>query len=319
MVPRFATRPDMMKQRQQILDQLHTVRDYLRYATSLMTRNKVYFGHGSDNAWDEAVFLLQAALHWPQAMEPHILDSRLLVSEREAILDLLLARVEQRMPLPYLTGRAWFADMPFKIDRRAIIPRSPIAELIEQGFTPWYGGSSVDRVLDLCAGSGCIGIACAAWLQQPQVDLVDLSPAALSLAQENIAEHNLHDQVHVIESDLFAALAADEKRYDIIVSNPPYVDSRDLAEMPAEYRHEPSMALAAGDDGLSLARRILAESSDYLAADGLLVLEVGNSATALQAQYPGVPFTWVDFERGGEGVLVISATELAAQRHHFQV
>ncbi len=306
-----------MKNRRELLDQLQTVRDYLRWATSYMTEHKVYFGHGSDNAWDESVFLLQAALHWPEPLDEKVLDSRLLLPERERVLDFLLLRVEQRMPLPYITGRAWFAGIPFAIDRRAIIPRSPIAELIEQGFAPWYSGPPIERVLDLCAGSGCIGIACAAYLPDADVDLADISTTALALAQDNICEHELQSRVRAIQSDLFSALAAEGKRYDIIVSNPPYVDAGDLASMPAEFHHEPALALAAGEDGLELAHGILREAGDFLSEHGLLILEVGNSATALEQQYPDIPFTWIDFERGGEGVLVITATELAEVRGRF--
>jgi ribosomal protein L3 glutamine methyltransferase len=308
-----------MKDREDIVNQLHTVRDYVRWGTSLMTEHGVFFGHGSDNAWDESLFLVQAALHWPQPFTEQVLDSRLLLVERNKIIDWLLRRTQQRLPLPYITGRAWFAGLQFNVDRRVIIPRSPIAELIEQDFAPWYAGAGIESVLDLCAGSGCIGIACAMYMPDARVDLVDISTAALELATENIRLHAVADRVVPIQSDLFAALAPEKKRYDLIVSNPPYVDAADLASMPAEFRHEPGIALAAGEDGLELAHRILREAPDYLADDGLLVLEVGNSAVALERCYPDIAFTWVDFERGGEGVLVISAAELAANRASFTV
>ena len=308
-----------MKNRQDIVNELHTVRDYVRWATSTMVERGVYFGHGSDNPWDEALFLVQAALHWPQPLDAQVLDSRLLMVERKRIVDWVLLRVEQRLPLPYITGRAWFAGLAFISDRRAIIPRSPIAELIEQKFEPWYSGEPITAVLDLCAGGGCIGIACAVTMPEARVDLIDLSAGALALAADNIKLHGVQERVTAIESDLFAALATQSKRYNIIVSNPPYVDAADLASMPAEYRHEPALALGSGDDGLELARRILSEAGDYLTDDGLLVLEVGNSAVALQQQYADIPFTWIDFERGGEGVLVFSAAELAAHRRYFHV
>lgn len=308
-----------MKNRQEIVNQLHSVRDYVRWSTSTMVEHGVYFGHGTDNAWDESLYLVQAALHWPQPLDAQMLDSRLLIPERNRIVDWVLKRVEQRMPLPYITGSAWFAGLPFTIDRRAIIPRSPIAELIEQDFQPWYQGEQLESVLDLCAGSGCIGIACAMYMPAIEVDLVDLSAPALALAQENIVRHSLQDRVTAIESDLFAALAPEGRRYNIIVSNPPYVDSSDLASMPAEYRHEPALALGSGSDGLELSRKILREAGNYLNDDGLLVLEVGNSAVQLEQQYPEIAFTWIDFERGGEGVLVITAEELAAQQHLFDV
>jgi ribosomal protein L3 glutamine methyltransferase len=308
-----------MKNRQQIVEQLQTVRDYVRWGTSLMSRHQVFFGHGTDNAWDESLFLVQAALDWPQPIDAQILDSRLLREERERIVDWLLLRVEQRMPLPYISGRAWFAGLPFIVDRRVIIPRSPIAELIEEQFAPWFQGEDIRLVLDLCCGSGCIGIACAMHIPGAEVDLVDISEPALAVARDNIALHQLEKRVTAIESDLFTALAADKKRYDVIVSNPPYVDAADLATMPAEFRHEPSIALAAGEDGLELAHQILRHAGTYLSDNGLLVMELGNSAQALENYYPEVPFIWVEFEHGGDGVLVISARELAAHQSLFGV
>ena len=298
-----------------ITEQLVTVRDYLRWGVSVMTQRDVYFGHGTDNAWDECLALLQAALYWPQPLEANVLDARLLRAERQRVFDFLEQRVEQRVPLPYLTGEAWFAGLSFAIDRRAIIPRSPLAEVIEAEFAPWYRGAGITRVLDLCTGSGCIGIACAQWLPECTVDLVDISAEVLTLAEHNIARHQVADRVRAVRSDLFAGLPA--QRYDVIVSNPPYVDSADLASMPAEFHHEPALALAAGEDGLELARRILHQAADFLADDGLLLLEVGNSAEALQAQFPDLPFTWIELARGGDGVLVASASELEQWRSRF--
>ncbi len=306
-----------MKNRQEIIETLQTVRDYVRWGSSLMARHRVFFGHGTDNAWDESLFLVQAALDLPDPIDAQILDSRLLREERIRIVDWFSMRVEQRLPLPYISGRAWFAGLPFIVDRRVIIPRSPIAELIEQHFAPWFPGTRISSVLDLCCGSGCIGIACAAYISEARVDLVDISAPALDLAAQNIALHQLEDRVTLIQSDLFAALADPHKRYDVIVSNPPYVDAADLASMPPEFRHEPGIALAAGEDGLELAHRILRGAADYLSDNGLLVMEVGNSAVALENYYSDVPFTWIEFERGGEGVLAISAAELAAYQKYF--
>jgi ribosomal protein L3 glutamine methyltransferase len=306
---------DISEDREEVIGQLVTIRDYLRWGVSLMVQRDVFFGHGTDNAWDECLALLQAALYWPQPLEPNVLDARLLPAERGRVIDWLVQRVEQRVPLPYLTGQAWFAELLFDIDRRAIIPRSPLAELIEVGFEPWYQGAGIHRVLDLCTGSGCIGIACARWLPDCTVDLVDIAADVLTLAQQNIVRHDVVQRVSPWRSDLFDALPA--QRYDVIVSNPPYVDAGDLASMPAEFHHEPALALAAGDDGLHLAKRILYQAVDYLAADGLLLLEVGNSAEALQAQYPELPFTWVELARGGDGVLVASAAELAQWHQRF--
>lgn len=301
----------------EVTEQLVTVRDYLRWGTSVMSECGVYFGHGTDNAWDECLALLQGALHWPQALDAAVLDSRLLPAERARVVDYVLQRVEQRLPLPYITGRAWFAGLPFKVDRRVIVPRSPLAELIEQGLQPWYRGPQPPRVLDLCAGSGCIGIAAAVWIPGSEVDLVDISPEALALAGENIALHGVGDRVRPVLSDLFDALEPGEDRYDLILSNPPYVDAGDLAALPAEFRHEPMLALAAGDDGLDCARRILRRAAEFLTDDGLLVLEVGNSARALEEVFPDLAFTWVELERGGDGVMVASVDELRLWQERF--
>lgn len=305
-----------MDDKETIVNTLVTVRDYLRWATSLMSREQVFFGHGSDNPWDESVFLLQAALDWPEDLSEKILEAKLLPKERERVVDWLGQRVGQRKPLPYITGRAWFAEMPFICDERAIIPRSPIAELIRQGYEPWYQGCGIQRVLDLCAGGGCIGIASAMWLPDCEVDLVEIDPDTAQLAQDNIAFHGLGERVKLVQSDLFDGLP-DGSRYDVIVSNPPYVDAADLASMPEEFHHEPGLALAAGADGLDLARRILAQAADFLSDDGLLVLEVGNSGEALEQAFPSLGFTWVDFEHGGEGVLVAAASELKQWRELF--
>jgi ribosomal protein L3 glutamine methyltransferase len=222
--------------------------------------------------------------------------------------ELLRRRITEHLPLPYLLGRAWFAGLEFYCDPRAIIPRSPIAELILHGFQPWYGGPQPRRVLDLCCGGGCIGLAVAHYFPGVEVDLLDIDPGALDLARENVALLGLGQRVNVVQSNLFDALR--EVRYDLILSNPPYVDASDLASMPAEFHHEPELALGSGPDGLVLTRSILARAADFLHDTGLLVVEVGNSWTALEQAYPTVPFTWVEFEQGGHGVLALSAREL---------
>jgi ribosomal protein L3 glutamine methyltransferase len=224
------------------------------------------------------------------------------------IKQVLLQRVEQHKPLPYLLGRAYFAGLQFLCDERAIIPRSPLAELILNDFKPWYGGPPPARILDLCCGGGCIGLAVAHYFPDTTVDLVDLDPAALALARDNAAALGLTQRVDIIQSDLFAALAG--RRYDLILSNPPYVDSEDLAGLPAEYLHEPELALGSGTDGLDLTRRILATARQYLQDTGMLILEVGNSWPALETAYPRLPFTWLEFEHGGHGVFALSAEEL---------
>jgi ribosomal protein L3 glutamine methyltransferase len=293
----------------QIKAELDTVGDGLRWAEACFAEAELYFGHGTDNAWDEALHLVLGSLQLPMESDPSVLDCQINDSEKEQLIRNVRRRVDERVPVPYLTGRAWFAGLEFKIDRRALIPRSPIAELIERDFAPWYAGPPLQRVLDLCCGGGCIGLAVAAWNPEARVDLVDIDDDALALARENCELLKLEDRVDMIRSDLFEALRG--RQYDLIITNPPYVDEEDLATMPPEYRHEPALALGSGVDGLDITRRILETAVHYLAPDGLLVGEVGNSWLALQEAFPAMPFTWIELERGGHGVFVLSARELA--------
>ncbi|MCR8922565.1 50S ribosomal protein L3 N(5)-glutamine methyltransferase [Dasania sp. GY-MA-18] len=298
----------------EVAKQLSTLRDYLRWAVSKFTQSGVYFGHGTDNALDEALQLVLHTVGVPLGSEEHLLDATITQEERKLLLTVIDARCRERIPVPYLTGLAWFAGLRFKVDERVLIPRSPIAELIEQGFEPWLAGRPVKRLLDLCTGGGCIGIACAHYFEEAAVELADLSADALVVAQSNIDEYELNYRVTAIQSDLFSELSGE---YDLIVSNPPYVDLEDVSSMPAEYQHEPAMALGSGDDGLDISRRILREAANYLSDDGLLVVEVGNSCVALEHAYPTVPFTWVEFERGGHGVFVFTKAELQHYSSEF--
>jgi ribosomal protein L3 glutamine methyltransferase len=295
--------------------QLETIRDYVRWGVTQFTRGEVYFGHGTDNALDESLRLVLHILAIPRGTEEHLLDAKLTEVEREQVLQAIAARVRDRKPLAYIIGEALFAGLTFKVDERVLIPRSPIAELIAQGFAPWLGGQRVDHILDLCTGCGCIGIACAHYFEEASVDLVDLSVEALQVATDNIHAYELQGRVAAVESDLFSALAG--RRYQLIVSNPPYVDREDLQSMPPEYRHEPAMALGSGIDGLDITRRILRQAADYLTDDGILVVEVGNSGRALEQSYPQIPFTWLEFEHGGHGVFVLSRSELMAYQSAF--
>lgn len=289
---------------------LTTIRDFIRWGASRFNAAGLYFGHGTDNAWDESVQLVLHTLHLSvQDSRPEWLDARLTLSEQQAVARMFDRRIRERVPAAYLTGEAWFAGLKFHVDSRVLVPRSPIAELIEAGFEPWLEREP-ERVLDLCTGSGCIGIACAYAFEQAQVDLSDISPDALAVARENIALHQLDDRVAAVESDLFSGLSG--RQYDLIVSNPPYVDARDLAAMPAEYHAEPALGLASGDDGLDFTRRLLAQAAEHLSEDGLLVVEVGNSQQALEQAFPSLPMVWVEFERGGHGVFVLPASALRA-------
>ena len=289
------------------IDDLHSVRDYLRYASSQFAASPLFFGHGTDNVWDEAVQLVMRSLHLPLENNTVFLDARIAREERELILDRISRRVNERVPLAYLLGEAWFMGMPFHVDERVLVPRSPIGELIENGFQPWLGDKPVARILDLCTGSGCIGIGAASVFTEAEVDLSDISPDALAVAESNIKLHGVRGRVRAVQSDVFTNI---EGRYDIIVSNPPYVDAEDLSSMPDEYRHEPELGLAAGKDGLDIAHRIIAGAADHLTPGGLLVVEVGNSWLAMDEAYPDLPLTWLEFENGGDGVFLITEPDL---------
>lgn len=282
-----------------------TLRYWLEETAEALDQAGVFLGHGTDNPWDEALHLTLPLLQIRFDASPDVLDRVLTPAEIAALRALRDQRIGQRIPVPYLTHEAWFCGLPFYVDERVLIPRSPIGEMIMDGFYPWLVQPPA-RILDLCCGSACIAIACAEAFPDAQVDASDLSPDALAVAAINVQRYGNH--VRLVESDLFAGLAGE--RYDLIVCNPPYVDARDMAELPPEYRHEPVLALASGDDGLDFTRRLLREAPAHLTAQGLLVVEVGNSAEALEAAFPAVPFLWVEFAHGGDGVFVISAAEL---------
>jgi ribosomal protein L3 glutamine methyltransferase len=290
------------------LKQPQTVGQMLQFCNESLERSDVFFGHGTDNAWDEAVLMVLSVAELPLESGENVLPRAVGAEAVGRLQELLRRRIMENEPLPYLLGRAWFAGLEFLCDQRAIIPRSPIAELILNGFRPWYGGPTPKRILDLCCGGGCIGLASAYQFPDARVDLLDVDSGALELARENAEQLGLQDRVAVIQSDLFEALA--DTRYDLILSNPPYVDATDLAAMPAEFYHEPKDALASGADGLDLTRRILSCAQPFLAVSGLLIVEVGNSWAALEQAYPKVPFTWIEFEHGGDGVFALTAQEL---------
>lgn len=273
-----------------------------------MRRAGVFFGHGTDNAFDESAALVFHALHLSHDGGPRVYSKRVGNNGQRDVRDLIALRIETRVPAVYLTGETWFAGLPFFVDQRALIPRSPIAELIERHFTPWIDPKRVRRVLDLGTGSGCIAIACAMAFPRARVDAVDISPDALELAHINVRRHRLGRRVRVLKSNHFSALRG--QTYDIIVSNPPYVGERELKRLPAEYRHEPRVALAAGPAGLDSVRIILREAGRHLRPRGVLVVEVGNTETAVRRAFRHLPFVWLEFERGGGGVFLLTAEHL---------
>lgn len=294
---------------------LLTLRDHIRWAVSRFHAEGLYFGHGTDNAWDDARQLVLGALHLPFEIADSYLDCRLEEDERVQLRELLRRRIEERVPTAYLLGEAWFCDLPFVVDERVLIPRSPIGELIQRQFEPWLAADPA-RILDLCTGSGCIGIACAYAFPEAEVVLADLSFDALEVANINIERHELGERVYGVQGDGFDGLPG--QRFDLIVSNPPYVDAEDFSDMPDEYQHEPELGLACGDDGLDLVRRMLAEAADHLTEKGSLIVEVGNSQVHVQALYPEVDFTWLDFEYGGHGVFLLSAAQCREHQALFQ-
>lgn len=294
------------------LDMFHTLLDFLRWGISQMNAHAVYFGHGTDNSEDEAMLMLATTLHLSYPINPEYLHARLTQEEKAALIAIFQRRIQERVPVPYLINKAWFAGLEFYVDERVLIPRSPVAELIEQGFSPWVEPMEVHRILDLCTGSACIAIACAYAFPEAHVDAVDISKDALAVADKNVRHHGCEDSLSLWESDLFSHLPSDS-RYDIIISNPPYVSDEEFSGLPPEYHHEPAMALLTqkgSPDGLEIVNQILKQAKHYLNPKGILVVEVGNSQEALVQRYPDAPFLWLDFEKGGDGVFLLTAEQL---------
>lgn len=290
-------------------EELITIRDWLRFAVSRFEEAGIFFGHGTDNAYDEAVWLIMSALHLPHDTLTNFLDSRLLESERKHLAHLLERRVEQRVPTAYLVREAWLKGFKFYVDERVIVPRSFIAELLEDGLSPWIDyPEMVESAADICTGSGCLGILLAHAFPNAEVDVVDISADALAVANINIANYGLQDQVHALQSDMFSALQG--RTYDLIISNPPYVDAPSMAQLPEEYRNEPQIALGSGTDGLEHTHTLLREAGKHLNDGGLLIVEIGHNRDALHAAYPDLPFTWLEVESGNEFVFMLSKEQL---------
>ncbi len=288
---------------------LLTVRDLLRFAVSRFNQAKLFFGHGSDDAYDEAVYLILRTLHLPlDRLEP-FLDARLTDSEHTEVLSIIQQRVEKRIPAAYLTHEAFLGGFSFYVDERVIVPRSFIAELLLEQLSPWIAEpDELGNVLDLCTGSGCLAILAAHAFPYANVDAVDMSPDALAVAERNVADYALLDRVNLIESDLFTKLS--NKQYDLIISNPPYVDAESVSALPQEYLHEPKLALGSGHDGLDATRIILKHAVQHLSENGVLIVEIGHNRDVLEASYPNLPFTWLDVSAGDQFVFMLHRNDL---------
>lgn len=295
----------------EVLTTLSTMRDYIRWAASRLTEAGVSFGQGTTSALDEAVALILHTLYQPYDLAENYFDAVLTMGERNLIIDVVNRRINERIPAAYLTHEAIFAGLSFYVDDRVLVPRSPIAELIEHRFSPWIDENKVVRILDLCTGSACIAIACTYAFPDALVDAVDLSVDALAVAEINIKKHQVSDSLILYQSDLFKNLPLTE--YDIIVSNPPYVCHEEWEHLPQEFRAEPDIGFKGGVNGLDIVLRILTDADDYLADHGVLIVEVGSSAETLQNIFPEVAFYWLDFERGGDGVFLLTAEQV----HHY--
>ena len=288
--------------------ELSTLTDFMRWGASRFVDAELSYSHGMSSPLDESVYLVLRALNLPVDTPDVYWQSRLTSMEKNSVVALLKRRIEERLPAAYLTQEGWFAGLQFFVDERVLVPRSPIAEMVENQFQPWVMPDEVENILDLCTGSGCIGIACAYAFPYAEVDLADLSEDALAVARINIEKHDVAEQVSAIQSDLFSNIG--ERCYDIIVTNPPYVDEDDINGMSDEFHHEPKLGLSSGNDGLDCTRKILTQAAQFLKDEGILVVEVGNSQHALVQEYPQVPFQWIEFERGGDGVFMLTKSQL---------
>ena len=294
---------------EQAQSELLTLRDLLRFAVSRFNESGLFFGHGADNAWDEAAYLLLHSLHLPlDRLEP-FLEARLTSDERASMLHVIERRISERLPAAYLTNEAWLAGYRFYVDQRVIVPRSFIAELLREQLAPWIGDpEGVASVLDLCTGSGCLAILAAHAFPAARVDAIDISPDALAVAERNLSDYALSERIRLLESNLFTALGSE--RYELILSNPPYVNGASMRSLPAEYQREPELALASGEDGLDLTRAILAAARERLTPNGLLVVEIGHNRDELEAAFPETAFTWLDTAAGDQYVFLLHRDEL---------
>jgi ribosomal protein L3 glutamine methyltransferase len=289
--------------------ELHTIRDWLRFAVSQFEASDIFFGHGTDNAYDEAFWLIMSALHLPHDTLNNFLDARLTTAERQKLAGFIDQRVTEHKPTAYLVKEAWLQGFKFYVDERVIVPRSFIAELLSEDLSPWIEyPEMIESAADICTGSGCLGILLANSFPNAAIDVIDISPDAIDVAKINISNYGLQDQITAIQSDMFTALQG--KKYDLIISNPPYVDAPSMAELPAEYRNEPQLALGSGTAGLDHTHTILREAANYLNDDGLLIVEIGHNRDALLEAYPKLPFTWLEVSSGNEFVFLLTKSQL---------
>ena len=299
--------PDLFEQAQ---NELSTLRDLMRFAVSRFNEAGIFFGHGSDNAWDEAAYLLLHSLHLPVDQLDPYMDARLTGAERTSALETIRRRITERVPAAYLTKEAWLGDFRFYVDERVIVPRSHIAELLREQLSPWVNDPwAVERVLDMCTGSGCLAILAADAFPEAAVDAVDLSPDALAVARINVEDYGLDERIRLIQSDAFFAIP--DEKYDIIISNPPYVNAESMAGLPEEYRREPDMALASGEDGLDFVRTLLTEAAQHLNPDGILVVEIGHNKDELERAFPRLSFVWLDTSAGDRFVFMLRRKDLS--------
>lgn len=289
--------------------ELLTILDMIRFAWTSFNRAELYYGHGTTSALDDAVALVLGALSLPPDTDEGYFQGKLTADERGLLLSLIERRVVAREPVAYLINKSYFAGLEFFVDRRVLIPRSPIAELIENNFSPWIAAEHVEDILDIGTGSGCIAIACALFMPNARVDAVDISPEALEVAKINVAKHQIGEFCQLIQSDIFENIPKG-KTYDLIIANPPYVPRSSMQVLPSEYHHEPELALVAGHDGLEVVDRILSQATKYLKPHGILVVEVGEADLYLEQKYPFLPLTWIQFEHGGEGIFILTSQEL---------
>ncbi len=293
----------------QAQSQLHTIRDLLRFAVSQFNKAGLHFGHGSATAYDEAAYLILKTLYLPLDQLEPFLDARITEAECQQVLEIIERRIKDRIPAAYLTHEAWLGDFSFYVDERVIVPRSFIAELLQTQLSPWIADSDhVITALDLCTGSGCLAILLAHAFENADIDAADISSQALAVARKNVQDYGLEHRIGLIESDLFSALSG--KRYNLIISNPPYVNAESMQQLPQEYRHEPENALASGEDGLDATRQILQQAARHLTDDGILIVEIGHNRDALEQAFPQLPFTWLETNSGDGFVFLLQREEL---------